>query len=87
MNRRTLLIATMALGAGLATVGSALAQSNPSGPLRLIVPTTPGSAIEPYARLISEHMARTLSRVVVVEYKPGASTMLNSSPMPPPMAT
>jgi tripartite-type tricarboxylate transporter receptor subunit TctC len=76
MNRRAFLTVTTALGASLATLGSALAQLNQSRPLRLIVPTPPGSPIEPYARLISEHMARTLSRVVIVEHKPGASTML-----------
>ncbi|MEQ1718445.1 MAG: tripartite tricarboxylate transporter substrate binding protein [Hyphomicrobium sp.] len=76
MNRRALLIATMAVTAASAASGSALAQSSPSGPLRFIVPTPPGSPIEPYARLISEHMARKLSRVAIVEHKPGASTML-----------
>jgi tripartite-type tricarboxylate transporter receptor subunit TctC len=76
MNRRSFLTSATALTASLATVGPALAQFNPARPLRLIVPTPPGSAIEPYARLISEHMARTLPRVVIVEHKPGASTML-----------
>ena len=33
----------------------------------------PGGATDPYARLIAEHMARTLGRVFIVEHKPGRS--------------
>ena len=33
----------------------------------------PGGATDPYARLIAEHMARTLGRVIIVEHKPGGS--------------
>src|SRR5262245_28231431 len=76
MNRRAFLIATMALVAIFATLGPALAQSSSSRLLRLIVPTPPGSPVEAYARAISEHMAKTLSRTIIVEHKPGASTML-----------
>ena len=33
----------------------------------------PGGATDPYARLIAEHMARRLGRVIIVEHKPGGS--------------
>jgi tripartite-type tricarboxylate transporter receptor subunit TctC len=39
----------------------------------VIVGVPPGGAIDPYARLISEHMAKSLGRVIIVENKPGAS--------------
>jgi tripartite-type tricarboxylate transporter receptor subunit TctC len=75
MNRRTFLTAAASWTASLATLGSSLTQAA-SQPLRLIVPTPPGGATEPYARVIADHLARTLARVVIVEHKPGASTML-----------
>jgi tripartite-type tricarboxylate transporter receptor subunit TctC len=43
------------------------------GPIRIIVGTAPGGAIEPYARVIAEHMARTLGQPIIIENKPGAS--------------
>jgi tripartite-type tricarboxylate transporter receptor subunit TctC len=39
----------------------------------LIVGVAAGGAIEPYARLIADHMAKTLGRPIVIENKPGAS--------------
>lgn len=47
-----------------------------SGLIRLIVGTAPGGAIDPYARLIAEHMSRTLGQSIIVEHKPGASGTL-----------
>lgn len=43
------------------------------GPLRLIVPFTPGTGIDLIARQISPHLSRRLGRPVVVENKAGAS--------------
>lgn len=59
------------LGATLAVASSgALAQSNT---VRLIIGTAPGGAIDPYARLIADPMAKALNQSVIVEYKPGAN--------------
>jgi tripartite-type tricarboxylate transporter receptor subunit TctC len=59
------------LGATLAAPsGAALAQANT---IRLIIGTAPGGAIDPYARLIAEPMAKALGQAVIVEYKPGAN--------------
>ena len=52
---------------------SALAQS---GIIRVIIGTVPGGAIDPYARMIAEHMSRTLGQPIIVENKPGASGTL-----------
>ena len=46
------------------------------GIIRVIVGTAPGGAIDPYARLIAEHMSRTLGQPIIVENKPGASGAL-----------
>jgi tripartite-type tricarboxylate transporter receptor subunit TctC len=41
--------------------------------MRLIVGTTAGGVVDPYARLVADHMAKTLSRTIIVENKPGAN--------------
>jgi tripartite-type tricarboxylate transporter receptor subunit TctC len=47
-----------------------------TGTIRIIVGTVPGGAIEPYARLIAEHMSKTLGQAIIIENKPGASGAL-----------
>lgn len=73
MDRRTFLTAAAASALGLGTRGAALAQPASSRPIRMIVPVAAGGAIDPYARLISESMAKTLDRVIIVEHKPGGN--------------
>src|SRR5215813_13717039 len=73
MNRRTFLATAAVIAGSLGGVKSVLSQATPLRPIRVIVGTPPGGAIDPYARLISEHMAKSLGRVVIVENKPGAS--------------
>ncbi len=43
-----------------------------TGPIRFIVGLAPGGAVDPYARIISEHMAKTLGQTIIVENRPGA---------------
>jgi len=73
MNRRVFLTAAATAVLGVGALSSALAQSASSGPIRVVVITTPGGAMDAYARLVSERMAKALGRVVIVEYKPGAN--------------
>jgi len=73
MNRRIFLTTATAAVLGVGALSSALAQSASSGPIRVVVITAPGGAMDAYARLVSEHMAKALRRVVIVEYKPGAN--------------
>jgi len=47
-----------------------------SGIIRIIIGTAPGGAIDPYARMIGEHMSRTLGQPIIIENKPGASGTL-----------
>ena len=66
--------------AGLCTIVLAALQSEPlfaqSGAIRVIVGTVAGGAIDPYARMISEHMSKTLGQPIIIENKPGASGSL-----------
>ena len=73
MDRRAFLTAAAATVLGVGTRDGLLAQSSSSQPIRLIVPFAPGGAPDPYARLIADHMARSLARTIIVEHKPGAS--------------
>src|SRR5262245_7042503 len=73
MNRRTFLTTATALASSLGGGGPVRAQISPGRPIRVIVGTPAGGAVDPYARPIAEHMARSLNRVIIVENKPGAA--------------
>jgi tripartite-type tricarboxylate transporter receptor subunit TctC len=64
------LLALVAFNAG--------AQSWPSRTVRIVVPATPGGAIDLIARTVSEKMTASLGQPVVVENKPGASNNLGT---------
>jgi tripartite-type tricarboxylate transporter receptor subunit TctC len=49
------------------------AQSWPSRPVKLIVPTGPGAATDVMARLLADGVTRTLGQPMIVENMPGAS--------------
>jgi tripartite-type tricarboxylate transporter receptor subunit TctC len=67
------------LGVALA-VGSydAAAQAYPTRPVKIVVPATPGGAIDLIARAVGEKMTGSLGQPVVVENKPGASNNLGT---------
>jgi tripartite-type tricarboxylate transporter receptor subunit TctC len=55
---------------------TANAQTWPSRPIKLIVPTGPGAATDVMARLVADGVSRTLGQAMVVENMPGASGIL-----------
>jgi tripartite-type tricarboxylate transporter receptor subunit TctC len=76
LSRRTLIHrATLAIGL-LAFPAQAHAQSWPSRPIKLVVPTGPGAATDVMARLLSDGISRALGQTVVVENQAGASGIL-----------
>ncbi|WP_298233565.1 tripartite tricarboxylate transporter substrate binding protein [uncultured Azohydromonas sp.] len=78
MKRRAFIQAPAALIAGMALSSVALAQGSnfPSKPIRLVVPTSPGSMSDSVARLYGERIAKVLKQPVVVENMPGAGTLM-----------
>jgi tripartite-type tricarboxylate transporter receptor subunit TctC len=74
-SRRTLVtLATLGtLAAALPAFGQA---AWPTRPVRIIVPTGPGSSLDLIARLMSDKLAARWGQAVVVENKPGAGGML-----------
>ncbi len=60
----------------LALAPSALAQSWPSKPIKIIIPFPPGNTTDIMARLIGPKIAERLGQPIIVENRPGASGML-----------
>jgi tripartite-type tricarboxylate transporter receptor subunit TctC len=62
----------------LVWASSAAAQTYPSKPLRWIVPTGPGSAVDVTARRIAPMLSHALGQPVVVENRPGANSLIGA---------
>ncbi len=54
------------------------AQTYPSKPIKIVVPATPGGAIDLIARSLAEKLTVSLGQPVLVENKPGASNNLGA---------
>ena len=71
--------ATLAAGLLLGLAAStALAQNYPSKPIRLVLPTIPGSAFEISGRVITAKMAESLGQPIVAENRPGANGVIGA---------
>lgn len=72
MNRRQILASIAAVSA-LTTMATVHAESAfPQKPITFVVPYLAGGTTDLVARVVGEHMARTLGQPVVIENKPGA---------------
>ena len=69
-----LLLGALALGAST----FALAQEYPVRPIRVIVPFSPGGAVDGPMRLIAQSLTKRLGQAVVVENKPGAGATIGT---------
>jgi tripartite-type tricarboxylate transporter receptor subunit TctC len=63
---------------GLLFAACAFGQQYPSKPVRWIVPTGPGSAVDVTARRIAPKLSESLGQPVVVDNRPGASSMIGA---------
>jgi tripartite-type tricarboxylate transporter receptor subunit TctC len=67
------------LAAGAALLASpVLAQSQPNGPVTLVVPVTPSTAQDVLARLLAPTLSEILGQAVVVENRTGASGVIGT---------
>src|SRR5712671_3521156 len=70
------------LAAGVAALPAvsriARAQTFPARSLKIVVPATPGGAIDIIARLVADKLTASMRQPVVVENKPGASNILGT---------
>ena len=71
---------TRALIAGLLAlfIAQAAAQPYPSRPVKIVVPATPGGAIDLIARTLADKLTVSLAQPVLVENKPGAANNLGT---------
>lgn len=76
LSRRASIIA----GASYMLTPFVLAQTStfPSHPVRLIIPATPGGSADKNARAISDKLSALWRQPVIVEYKPGANTVIGT---------
>jgi tripartite-type tricarboxylate transporter receptor subunit TctC len=58
--------------------GTALAQSYPSKPIRIVIAQAPGSATDVISRVVGNRLSEALGQPVVIEAKPGAGGALGT---------
>ncbi|MBI5721378.1 MAG: tripartite tricarboxylate transporter substrate binding protein [Burkholderiales bacterium] len=71
------LLALLLLAAGLAAMPAA-AQDYPNRPVRIIVPFSPGGAVDGPTRAVAQELGRRLGQQMVIENKPGAGATIGS---------
>jgi tripartite-type tricarboxylate transporter receptor subunit TctC len=78
MRRRLMTLLVAAAAHALPVAASAQQFPIPGKPIRIIVPFAAGGQTDIQARAIAQRMAETLSVPIIVENKPGASTLIGA---------
>lgn len=72
MNRLSLFLRSLTAGISLAAATLAHSGPVPSGPIRIVVPYSPGGPPDAHARYIAERLQSELKEIFIVENRPGA---------------
>lgn len=76
--RRSFMRAGAALALLAAPWSAQAAGAYPDQPIRLIVPFSPGGAVDAYARIVAPALAKELGQNIVVDNRPGASGIIGT---------
>jgi tripartite-type tricarboxylate transporter receptor subunit TctC len=68
----------LAVAVGIAAAAQASAQTYPSRPIKIIVPTPPGGPVDTVARVVANGIGKVLGQSVVVDNRPGAGNTIGS---------
>lgn len=71
------MITALVLAAGLFSQRPALAQY-PTKPVHVVVPYPAGGAVDAFARVLSQHLSEMWAQQVIVDNRPGASTVIGA---------
>lgn len=63
---------------GLLWAGAAQAQDYPNRPIKIIVPFSPGGAVDGPTRAIAQELGKRLNQQVIIDNKPGAGATIGS---------
>ncbi|CAG2145443.1 Bug family tripartite tricarboxylate transporter substrate binding protein [Cupriavidus plantarum] len=66
------------VGVSLALLSGAALAEFPDRPIRLVVPFPPGGSVDSVARVVSIQLSERLKQQVVIDYKPGAATIVGA---------
>ena len=75
----TIVSTRLALAIAVACIaGLAQAQDYPARPVRVIVPFSPGGAVDGPMRIVAQELSKRMNQQVIVENKPGAGATLGT---------
>ena len=79
LHRRTFLYFAAGAPSLMAASRIGWGQAYPARPVRLLVPAAPGGGTDVAARIVGEHMARTLGQQIIIQNVPGAGGTVGST--------
>src|SRR2546430_14095988 len=79
MTKRVMILATAGFALAITAANHAMAQLYPSRPVTIIVPFSAGGTTDVIARILGEHMSRTLGQQFIVENVVGAGGTTGST--------
>jgi len=82
MTHRRITLRTLAASVLAALAGATapvMAQQYPAGPIRIVVPVTPGGAVDNSARILADKLRVALGQPVVIDNKPGANYAIGTT--------